>query len=198
MLFDANKAAKEGLIITKEPTLLGGDQYDIAAKFALDEPKEGGTVIVVRGDLEYDSITASSFANAIDADILLVEPNKIPYATLNALDKLKPDNIFIVGGLAAVSSEVEESLNVYCLACARISGENRYETSLNVAKKVQKLTNSDTVIITDGNAPVTYAASLAVKFNAPIVYLDESAPNAVNEFLEETNFVVETKLLREG
>ena len=170
-----------------------GDVFELASKFVLEKYGGPKKVVIARGDLEADSIAASTFANLIGAPILLVKPDEIPYATQKVLEKYQVylSEMYIIGGPAAVSKGVEDELRMYCLNCRtfeRIWGKTRYETSIEVAKMVMGLKNTGAVMITDGQNPVVYSASLAFIYDAPIVYVDQHSPKSVDDFIAEQGF----------
>ena len=137
------------------------------------------TLIVARGDLEYDSVTASSLSSILHAPILLVKPNKIPVAQQeileNRLSKLqeKYDKIYIIGGEQAVSTGVENTLQAYGKGVIRLGGETRYETSVEIAREIINLGGNKMPIVTSGQDPVLYTTTLANKYRSPIIYLDK-------------------------
>jgi putative cell wall-binding protein len=154
-------------------------------------------IVIVRGDLEADSIAASTFANLIGAKMLLVKPDEVPYPTLDVLDKYRPNTVYIIGGEEAVSPEVASTIGKYAYKVERISGDTRYETSLEIARRIMEMSGPRVVVVTDGKEPVTYAASLAVKLNAPLVFMDENSPEEVFKFIGENDFKVVAKLYNE-
>ncbi len=59
------------------------------------------------------------------------------------------------------------------------------------------MTDSSVLVVTDGKEPVTYAASLSVKLNAPLIYMDEYSPEDVFKFIGENDFRIVVKLYNE-
>lgn len=76
-----------------------------------------------------DSLSAS----ALNRPILLVR-STLTDAQMAFLDNLNGNPIYIIGGTGAVSEELASALTSYGTT-ERISGANRYETSVNVAKE---------------------------------------------------------------
>ena len=120
----------------------------------------GGSVILASGANYPDALAASSLAGGLDAPILLTDPNGLSDAAKGRLESLCPSRVFIVGGNAAVSPDVErqikEMLGSGC-AVFRVAGQTRYETSLVAAEINPK--SSDTVIVATGG---NYADALSV------------------------------------
>ena len=120
----------------------------------------GGSVILASGANYPDALAASSLAGGLDAPILLTDPNGLSDAARDRLETFCPSRVFIVGGNAAVSPDVErqvkELLGSGC-AVFRVAGQTRYETSLVAAEVNPK--SSDTVIVATGG---NYADALSV------------------------------------
>lgn len=151
-----------------EPTkteIIGADRYETAAKIA-DKMGYYDTAILVNGDKSLsDGLSASSLAGKEKAPILLVKQNTIPKETLTRA--LKAKKIYIIGGTAAISKDVEKQLAGKEIV--RVDGKNRVETSEKVAKLVG---NYDEAFIVNGNtgeADAISVSSVAAKNHAPIL-----------------------------
>lgn len=151
-----------------EPTkteIIGDDRYETSAKIA-DKMGYYDTAILVNGDKSLsDGLSASSLAGKEKAPILLVKQNTIPKETLTRA--LKAKKIYIIGGTAAISEDVEKQLAGKEIV--RVDGKNRVETSEKVAKLVG---NYDEAFIVNGNtgeADAISVSSVAAKNQAPIL-----------------------------
>ena len=138
----------------------------------------GGSVILASGANYPDALAASSLAGGLDAPILLTDPNSLSDAAKDRLETFCPSKVFIVGGNAAVSPDVErqvkELLDSGC-AVFRVAGQTRYETSLVAAEVNPK--SSDTVIVATGS---NYADALSVSpyafaSGSPVLLCDSSS-----------------------
>lgn len=139
----------------------GGTRYDTMASLAgRGNWAVGGSVILASGANYPDALAASSLAGGLDAPILLTDPNGLSDAARGRIESLCPSRVFIVGGNAAVSSDVERQVKeLLGFGCAvfRVAGQTRYETSLVAAEINPK--SSDTVIVATGG---NYADALSV------------------------------------
>lgn len=148
-----------------QTSIIGENRYDTAAKIA-DNMGNYDTAILVNADKSLaDGLSASSLAGKENAPILLVKKDSIPKETLSRLQKVK--KVYIIGGTAAVSSNVTNQLAGKEIT--RIEGSNRIETSENVAKLVG---NYDEAFIVNGNkgeADAMSVASVAARDKAPII-----------------------------
>lgn len=135
-----NDVVVEGLRaagITEVVRFAGTDRFDTARQVA--DHLGGPTALVVEGahaDATRgwpDAVSASGLASTIAAPILLVEHDRLPDATRLALQGRTTATI--VGGTAAVSTEVEEQTAASGIAVDRIAGPDRYATSTAVATR---------------------------------------------------------------
>ena len=145
--------------------IIGDDRYETAALIA-DKMGYYDTAILVNGESSLaDGLSASSLAGKEDAPILLVKQNKIPKETLTRA--LKAKKIYIIGGTAAISKDVEKQLAGKEIV--RVDGKNRVETSEKVAKLVGNYDEAFIVNGKDGEADAMSIASVAARDKAPIL-----------------------------
>ncbi|WP_430790403.1 cell wall-binding repeat-containing protein [Virgibacillus flavescens] len=126
-----------------------------------DQPS---SVIIGRGDVPIDALTGSILASALDSPLLLTEKDKLTESVEKELDRLNPENVYILGGSeAAISSEVEDTLNAKFGSnnVVRIAGDNRYETAYQVAAEVRKYEQQDKLFITTGDESSSDALAIA-------------------------------------
>lgn len=135
---------------TQVHRIAGTDRYETAAEIARAFPADAtDTIVVASGEVFPDALSAqmpSTSAGAAggmarpDADgaglpvpMLLTKQDALPGATASALTDLAPSQIIIVGGTVAISADVEAELESFGAEVVRISGENRYDTSAEIA-----------------------------------------------------------------
>lgn len=129
------------VFVATQTSIIGANRYDTAAKIA-DNMGNYDTAILVNSDKSLaDGLLASSLAGKENAPILLVKKDSIPKETLSRLQKVK--KVYIIGGTAAVSSNVTNQLAYKEIT--RMEGE----TSENVAKLVG---NYDEAFIVNGTS----------------------------------------------
>ena len=99
---------------------------------------------------------------------------------------INPAKFYIVGGSDVVSDRVKAELETM-RSVERISGEDRYETALNVAKKFFDMTSSTVVIATgDGFADGLVGSVTAIANNARLLLANRNNIKGVAEFVKET------------
>lgn len=109
----------------------GPTRYETAALIA---QRVGGTeVYVVRGDNWPDAAAASALAAFQHRALLLTTQDFFPMVDYQALLYMNATQATIVGGAAAVSSNVEKQLAEEGIATTRLAGADRWATSAVVA-----------------------------------------------------------------
>lgn len=117
----------------------GEDRYETAAEVArLQFPQGTSTAVIATGEEFADALGGTSLSGAADAPVLLVTHDSVPEATATVLDELGVTNIYLLGGTAAISQEVEDEL-AEGRDVARLAGETRYGTAAAVAAEVDRL-----------------------------------------------------------
>jgi SpoIID/LytB domain protein len=114
--------------------IAGSDRYATAALVAQGFTGPVPVVYVVSGQDYPDALAAAAAAGHQDAPVLLTRSSSLPAATAQALTRLAPKRIVVVGGPAAVSAAVLAELAGYTTGpVERVSGANRYATAAAVA-----------------------------------------------------------------
>jgi C-terminal peptidase prc len=123
--------------------IAGMDRFETAALIAA-EVGQSGEAILVNGFGFADALSVSAYAGSRGIPILLTRGDSVPDATLQALNQLGTEKVTVVGGPAAVSLAVEQGLPYQV---DRIAGADRYQTSVEVAKRA----NSDKLFVVRGD-----------------------------------------------
>lgn len=111
--------------------IAGADRYETAANIAAELGNTGSdTAYVTYGGNYPDALSVASIAAMEGSPILLTRSNDIPEETSAALKNY--NNAYAIGGPAVIANKVVADLP----NGDRISGDNRYETSVNVAKEL--------------------------------------------------------------
>ncbi len=162
--------------------LAGVTSYGTAATIAKQvKPSGGGEVIIATGENFPDSLSISPYASAHGIPMVLVQKNNIPAETLAYLKDLIPTDITIVGGVGAVSSQVEEQLHGLFQAAnfRRFGGFDQYETSAMIADALFGDLSPNLFVATGTNFPDALAGSIfAGSTQSPIVLVK---PNEIPE-----------------
>lgn len=79
-------------------------------------------VILTRADMPFDALASSGLAGVKQAPILLTGSTKLDSNVSKELDRLGAQKIYLLGGTAAISQEIENELKqkVHRYTCERI------------------------------------------------------------------------------
>lgn len=120
-----------------------------------------------------DAVSVAPLAAYRGSPVLLVETESLPDETARALDELGIEQVTIVGGLPAVSEDVERAIAARDITVERLAGENRYETSLAVAEAALDagMSAATTWLATGRNWPDALGAGPTVSTTSGILLL---------------------------
>jgi putative cell wall-binding protein len=137
----------------------GVDRFATAARVAETAfPTPPATVYVATGGSFPDALAAVPAAGEDAAALLLVSRTSVPEPTRTYLRNATPARIVVVGGSAAVSSEVEEELREITDAqIIRVSGVDRFATAVALLERTAA-TADTRVFVASGE---TFADALA-------------------------------------
>lgn len=140
-------------------------------------------VVLASGEDFPDALSAAPLARAYGAPILLTIPWMLMPNTEAELSRLGVKEVFIVGGTASVSKEIENKLAAKGIKITRLSGNNRYETSLAVADYIG--TAGEIFVVSGANFPDALSiASYAAYSQTPILLTESSElSEGVQEFI---------------
>lgn len=132
--------------------LSGTNRYETAVDVSKDVFQKADVAIVASGENFPDALAGGQLALAVNGPILLTEKGKLPEATTKELADLKTKTVYILGGTATVSAEVESALKKMNLEVKRLEGTNRYETALKIAAEARLESGiiADTTIVASG------------------------------------------------
>ncbi len=128
-----------GELVGSVDRLAGSDRYQtsvaVARAVAEYAPVPVETAIIATGGSFADALAASPMSTAGIAPVVLAGPDGLAGNVLGALDEIGITDIVIVGGSAAVSTAIQESLEAAFGAdvVTRVAGSNRYATSAAIA-----------------------------------------------------------------
>jgi putative cell wall-binding protein/peptidoglycan/xylan/chitin deacetylase (PgdA/CDA1 family) len=148
----------------------GADRYATAAAVVEVGFASAEVVYVASGTGFADALSAGAPGGVLDRPVLLTTKNSLPAATQGQITRLANPDVIVLGGTAAVSDSVVAELDALTTGSVkRVSGDNRYETS--VAVSVEAFDAADTVFLTTGQSfpDALSAAPAAAGLNAPIL-----------------------------
>ena len=151
------------------------------------------TPVMLASDATYaDILVAAAAANKIGAEVYYVHNTTIPSDIYIAITQLNPEQIYIIGGPAVVSEDIESNLSTN-FNVTRIWGMTRYGTAAEVAKYFWSGGTERAVLVTDrlGDASDRYAElvarakDIAVTQQIPLLLIPkDNIPAEVEEALK--------------
>lgn len=154
--------------------IAGRNRYETSTKLAKQlKAKNKDNVVLANGEKFADALSAAPYAVQKKQTLVLTDGKTLPK------DVKAQDVKTIIGG--------EKSVNMKGLNKAqRISGKDRYETSLEVLKHMNK---TQSVVIADGKdyPDALAAAPYAVKKNTGILLSDDSVIDKIKEYVDSQN-----------
>ncbi|MEZ5086844.1 MAG: cell wall-binding repeat-containing protein [Tessaracoccus sp.] len=132
--------------------IAGQTRYETAAEISKAwDPADVDYVFIATGQAFPDALAAGSIAGSYGQPLLLAKQDEIPPATQEALERLDPETIVLVGGPAAISEQVETQLEEIAKV-EREFGATRYETAIELSKGAfdRSFDGLGTVLVADG------------------------------------------------
>ncbi|MGV8982435.1 cell wall-binding repeat-containing protein [Clostridium sp.] len=176
--------------ILESTKLMGSNRYKTAIEVSKSGWVTSNVAVIANGYAFADALVAAPLAASYDAPILLTETSKLQADTKAELLRLGTKTVYVVGGTGVVSDAAIAEMSNAGINVIRVSGVNRYETSVEVAKylaKQQKITN---VYVSNGYAPadaLTIASKAAID-KSPIILVDQkSVSKEVSDWLTSQN-----------
>ena len=183
-------------------SLAGDDRFATAIEVSKAgfEDGQAGAVVLVGQDAIVDGLAAAPLAKAKKAPILLAKKDglteEVEKEMLRVLGTTGLGNktIYIVGGESQISKEAEAKLAKLGTKVVRLSGDDRYATSLAIAEEVtkeEKKLKPAFVVGGEGEVDAMSIAAHAAKEEAPIVVVNKDVVSEdAKEFMADREIVV--------
>lgn len=149
-------------------------------------------VILANGFNFADALAGVPLSKALDAPILLTGGKNLEDSIKNQLQYLNTKNVYILGGGAAVSNDIEKKLKDSGYDVERLSGISRYETAVVIAEKLAELKGVPTELFLANGASFADALSVgpvAAAGGSPLLYVPSSGEldYTTGEFIASCN-----------
>jgi len=151
--------------------ICGIDRYETASIIA--SKMQYSSAILVNGNSLADGLSASGLSGAVNSPILLTQSNILPEVTLNKLKKVS--TVYIIGGKSVISSNIESKITKMGKKVIRIGGKNRYDTSILIANKIEKINGIGEIYYVNGlrgEADAMSIAPVAANKGNPVILTD--------------------------
>ncbi len=160
--------------ISKPLRIAGLTRFDTAIQISQATWSSANSVVLTRGDNFPDALTGAVLAKSsrVNGPLLLTDSQQLLPEVLTEILRLQAQHVYILGGTGAVSVEVQNSLTQNNLTVHRIEGQDRFETSANIA--LEAVTNSSQAFIASGYsfADALSVSSYAAAHGIPLLLTD--------------------------
>ncbi|MDR1563352.1 MAG: cell wall-binding repeat-containing protein [Oscillospiraceae bacterium] len=147
---------------------------DISSDFETSD-----SVVLASGNGFADALAGVPLAGSLNAPLLLTTGKAIEPLVLEAIQKLKASNVYILGGESTIPAAVKSALEAKGLNVKRLFGGTRYGTAVAIATELAEINGSEPshVVIADAlNYPDALAAGAAAgKYGMPILFTPKNS-----------------------
>jgi putative cell wall-binding protein len=170
--------------------LSGSGRYDTASKVANEVGQAKEIFIATGNENSPDALSAGAIAASKQAPILLSAKDGLTHHSMNVIEKNKNSltKVYLIGDSSAVPNKVIQQLKSIGLSDSqieRVSGSDRFQTSIAIAKKFN--VGTDHVIFANGHQFIDAlpATPFAAMIQAPIILTrTDEIPYAVSQWLQ--------------
>ena len=142
-------------------------------------------MVIVNGVNYADAISISGYCAQNDYNMILTNGKSLSDSDMSLINKA--DEVIIVGGYKSVSNDLERKLEMTAKKIRRISGYDRYETSLKLSEELY--TKSDGIVMASGdNDKMTDAlagSQLAAYKKAPLQLVSNYMTSRQRKYIED-------------
>lgn len=198
----------------------GRDRYDTVNQLLKGSTNyQAENIILVSGENFVDSLIATSLAKKLNCKIIITQNNEIDktikneFFNTNTKQRAKVNNVYIVGGEKSISKNIEQQFSTVAKV-QRISGRDRYDTSLQLAKEIgnekftivsgenfadnlvaipYSYTNNSTIVLTESKTVSTSLKNLIKNKDLTIVGGEKSVTNEILELLKKDSLKPDDK-----
>ncbi|MGO0904520.1 cell wall-binding repeat-containing protein [Clostridioides difficile] len=172
-----------------EENLTGDDRYETAVRISKRGFDSAENVILVNSTSIPDALSATPFSATKNAPILLTEKDKLNINTEAEIKRLKAKNIYIIGGKNTLTYDLEKEIKAKGFTPIRIGGIDRYSTSLELAKEIDKIIDVEKISVANGQTGLADAISvggISAQNKMPIILTNfKNDMTPIREFIDK-------------
>ena len=164
--------------------LAGGNRYDTNIAILKEAGVTDEDLLICTGEGFADSLSAS----AVGKPILLAAGSGVSSTQTEYLKTLEKGDVYLIGGTGAVSDKIGNQLKAYDKdgKVDRVSGANRYKTSVAVAEEFFPEGSEAAVFAYAQNFPDGLAGGpLAMSIDAPLLLVDNTGYKDAKAYAQE-------------
>lgn len=176
--------------LVKSERISGSDRYKTAVEISKSGWADGAEIaILATGENFPDALSAAPLAKKHNAPILLTEKDSLNADTEAELKRLNVKQVYIIGGSGVVSQDVENKLKSMSISVIRLSGADRYETSVKIA---ENLGSSSYLVIATGDdfSDALSVAPFAAANGMPIILVPKDyVPDSIKNYISGKSII---------
>ncbi|MGM0843745.1 MAG: SpoIID/LytB domain-containing protein [Bacillota bacterium] len=185
---DVEKQLKEKYT-TNVIRISGSNRHDTSVKVAQHVNKPQHIIITSNKSDSPDALSIASYAGIKQMPILYTSQDKLEPAIKKYIQEEGVQKVTIIGGVSAVSSEVENEISSLAGTgnVDRIAGDNRYETSIEIVKSLD--IDPRNLFFARGEEFIDAlpGSVLAAAMEAPIILTGkDTVPDSVEQYINTT------------
>lgn len=182
----------------------GTDRYDTANRLAKNwATLEGGigsvtNLFVASGTSLVDAVAVAGLAGAMNAPVLLTEPDELPGSVKDFIEDYGVDNVYLLGGSAAISDAVATDIEGLSNepTVTRIAGADRYATAAAISMKITDPASwcggdGSAAVLVNGNDGLVNAVAvgpMAYRLRVPILLTaNDELPEATLSYIDDAD-----------
>ena len=181
-----------------EDKLVGAGRWETAIEVSKKGWTKSDKAVIVNDNAIADALAATPFAEAENAPILLTGKDKLDERTKAELKRLGVKKVYLIGGEAVLSKNIETELKAENLEIDRIQGATRELTALAIADRLDKIKDISEIAVVNGYTGLADAVSIAAvaadKDMAIILSNSTEGTKASDEFINKedikTSYVI--------
>lgn len=177
----------------------GSDRYKTAVEISKNYSSSSKHAVIVNGQKGIvDALTATPYASLKNAPILMTQNNKLNADTKAELTRRGIKTVDIVGGVNSVNDSVKSEIQAMGITVNRIAGSSKYDTALEVAKKIDAISDISKIAVANGEvlADAVSVAAPAAQNEMPIILahpkngLDDKTKSYIDKQGVKTSYVI--------
>ena len=153
--------------------IAGDNRYRTAIEISKKTYENSDYILMVNGERYFDAYAASALAYNLKAPILLTDDGGVGEFTKAEIKRLGAKNAILIGGENTLGSKIEKDLKTIGLELERISGVDRFETSLKILDRIREIADISSIMVARSEADAL-SSSAYRRGNIPLVLLDKS------------------------
>lgn len=184
LLFSGTVFAENNMNVER---LYGQNRYQTNSKIVDQGWEKSDNVILCNGTMYADALCSTPLSKKLKAPILLTDGVYYVNDAFQEMKRLEVKNVYIIGGVGVIPQGIEDNLKIRGYNVIRIAGQDRYETSLKVAKYVGN--NTKEAFILGGNdwQDALTISSIASGKGYPIVLTEnENQDKKIADYFEDS------------